>query len=118
MIVYQQATTGKLHRRRSCSITSRTRYDHFPVEFTDELATSCPRCAKCWDGFTPRKIELPPATTDEAIARSAVRPAGPVQRHAGEPPSSTEAVISGVIRRGDGGSAIRRAIERSARSSS
>lgn len=51
--VYQQATTGQLHLLESCSITRRTRYTHFPVEFTAERKAACPRCAKCWDGFVP-----------------------------------------------------------------
>jgi hypothetical protein len=57
MIVYQQATTGKLHRRKSCSITSRTRYDHFAMEvdLTDSGsdAYKFAHCHKCWDGFVP-----------------------------------------------------------------
>jgi hypothetical protein len=57
VIVYQQATTGKLHRRRSCSITSRTRYNHFELELTTELLESSPKCDKCWHdgaGITER----------------------------------------------------------------
>ena len=52
--VYLQATTGKLHLRKECGVTRRTRYGHFEVEFTNERRASCPRCAKCWDGYTPR----------------------------------------------------------------
>lgn len=53
--VYLQQTTGKLHTRESCSITRRTRYFHFPVEFTPERRERCERCDKCWDGFKPAK---------------------------------------------------------------
>jgi sulfatase maturation enzyme AslB (radical SAM superfamily) len=65
MFVYMQATTGKLHRRKSCSITSRTRYDHFAVEFTPERAAQSERCAKCWDGFVP--------ASDDAAAKRRVK---------------------------------------------
>lgn len=46
---YQQATTGVLHATKSCSITSRTRYDHFLVDLTDTEAAQYKRCAKCFD---------------------------------------------------------------------
>lgn len=52
--VYLQVTTGKLHRRKNCSITARTRYSHGEVEFTPELAAEYRRCDKCWDGFDPK----------------------------------------------------------------
>jgi hypothetical protein len=55
VIVYQQLTTGKLHRRKSYSVTSRTRYSHSEVEFTPEREAKSPRCDKCWDGFVPPK---------------------------------------------------------------
>lgn len=69
--VWQQATTGMLHLRRNCGVTSRTRYSHFEVAFDDERRAHSPRCAKCWDGFTPppavdpHDLELAPALLDE-----------------------------------------------------
>jgi hypothetical protein len=51
--VYMQATTGKLHLLKECSVTRRTRYGHFEVEFTSERERGCERCHKCWDGFKP-----------------------------------------------------------------
>jgi hypothetical protein len=53
--VWQQATTGKLHLRKNCGVTARTRYSHFEVEFTAERREHSPRCARCWDGYTPGK---------------------------------------------------------------
>lgn len=44
---YQQATTGKLHARKNCSITARTRYSHFEVNLTDAEAANYEKCAKC-----------------------------------------------------------------------
>jgi hypothetical protein len=60
--VFQQATTGKLHRRRSCSITSRTRYNHFERDLTvDELLAhkavmkpGAAFCDKCWNDYAGR----------------------------------------------------------------
>lgn len=52
-VVYLQATTGKLHRRKDCGVTSRTRYSHFEVEFTAERREKSERCARCWDGHKP-----------------------------------------------------------------
>lgn len=57
--VYQQATTGMLHRRKSCSITARTRYDHFESQMTLEQLERHLRvmkpgkafCSKCWNDF-------------------------------------------------------------------
>lgn len=56
--VYLQATTGVLHARENCGVTSRTRYYHFPVEFDAERQTRSPRCARCWDGFRPGTGEV------------------------------------------------------------
>lgn len=68
MIVYQQATTGVLHRRRNCSIASRTRYSHFAVEFTPEREAQVERCGKCWDGFKPG--EVAPVLRTTTVANS------------------------------------------------
>ncbi len=48
MKVFQQATTGVLHSRKSCSITSRTRYNHFERDLTPEQVAQCVKCAKCF----------------------------------------------------------------------
>lgn len=46
--VYQQATTGQLHTRKNCSITSRTRYNHFERQLTEAEIAQLPKCRKCW----------------------------------------------------------------------
>lgn len=50
---YLQQTTAKLHAVKSCSITSRTRYDHFEVELTDAEAAHYTLCSKCFDTEKP-----------------------------------------------------------------
>ena len=50
---YQQATTGKLHATKGCSITSRTRYNHFELELTDAEAAKYPKCDKCFGSTMP-----------------------------------------------------------------
>jgi hypothetical protein len=49
--VFQQLTTGKLHARRNCGITSRTRYSHVEVtlsaasiEENRQAGNTCDRC--------------------------------------------------------------------------
>jgi hypothetical protein len=50
MKVYQQVTTGKLHRKRTCGISSRTRYLHVEREMSEaEISTHAPgKCQKCF----------------------------------------------------------------------
>jgi hypothetical protein len=67
--VYQQATTGMLHLRRECGVTSRTRYSHFEVDFTDELREQSPRCGKCWDGYRPGATTEPETLEQAIVAR-------------------------------------------------
>lgn len=50
---FQQATTGKLHATKNCSITSRTRYNHFELELTPEQVAQYPKCAKCFGATMP-----------------------------------------------------------------
>jgi hypothetical protein len=45
---FQQMTTGVLHVRRSCGVTSRTRYDHAELELTDAEAAAYEHCGRCW----------------------------------------------------------------------
>ena len=48
--IYLQMTTGKLHSRKDCSITRRTRYNHADVTDTisaDDLLHAA-KCEKCW----------------------------------------------------------------------
>lgn len=73
--VYQQATTGVLHLRKSCSITSRTRYDHFEVEFNERRRANSPRCAKCWDGFTPEAVVVTSYVDDQPTSEEDAREA-------------------------------------------
>jgi hypothetical protein len=53
--VYRQVTTGVLHKHARCSITSRTRYDHEPMELPEGqlLLVSRDLCHKCW-GSNPQ----------------------------------------------------------------
>jgi hypothetical protein len=51
-LVYQQATSGVLHSRKACSITARTRYNHFARYLTEAEVAQCPKCSKCWSGVT------------------------------------------------------------------
>jgi hypothetical protein len=48
--VYQQPTSFKIHRRKGCGVSSRTRYGHSEIEMTEvELAEASDRkCQKCW----------------------------------------------------------------------
>jgi hypothetical protein len=49
MIVWKQCTTGKIHRKKTCGINSRTRYAHAAVEMTlEEIASSPHLCQKCF----------------------------------------------------------------------
>ena len=48
IVAWQQATTGKLHRREMCGISSRPRYYHFRREMTPAEVAAGDRCAKCW----------------------------------------------------------------------
>lgn len=53
MKVFQQLTTGRIHRRRNCGVTSRTRYNHAEREMTEaELATAA-KCQRCWIETVP-----------------------------------------------------------------
>jgi hypothetical protein len=62
---YQQATTGVLHATKSCSITSRTRYDHFVVDFTADEAAKYAKCRKCF------AVEQPAPNALDEIERTA-----------------------------------------------
>lgn len=44
---WQQVTTGTIHKRQTCGISRRTRYDHAEVFLTDEELAKRPRCEKC-----------------------------------------------------------------------
>lgn len=50
MKVYQQVTTGKIHRKRTCGISSRTRYLHTERDMTtDQIAAhAAGKCGKCF----------------------------------------------------------------------
>jgi hypothetical protein len=48
--VYQQPTSFKIHLRKGCGVSSRTRYGHSEIEMTEaELTEASDRkCQKCW----------------------------------------------------------------------
>jgi len=43
-----QMTTGKLHKRRNCGITQRTRYDHAYVDLSPAEAAQYAKCKRCF----------------------------------------------------------------------
>lgn len=53
MRVYQQMTTGVLHRRRECGVTARTRYSHVEREMTHGQIAEHKTCARC---FCPEEM--------------------------------------------------------------
>ena len=57
MKVWQQLTTGKIHRRQTCGINARTRYSHAEREMSKTELAKADLCAKCWSGHEPTKEE-------------------------------------------------------------
>lgn len=47
-VVWQQATTGKIHSAEKCGIGPRTRYWHFRVEMTEAELAKADLCRKCF----------------------------------------------------------------------
>jgi hypothetical protein len=47
-VVWQQATTQKIHSAEKCGIGPRTRYWHFRLELTESELASRDLCRKCF----------------------------------------------------------------------
>lgn len=84
-----------------------------PAEITCASCGSSGTAGKCasWCPQTPRELVAEKSSLQLADERREREVAAGTVHPEMLPPATTEEVISGVIRRGDGGSAIRRAIE-------
>jgi hypothetical protein len=52
VVVWQQPMTGKVHKRQTCGVLRRTRYNAVRREVTEAELAALPKCGRCFKQAT------------------------------------------------------------------